>query len=415
MALTRNTQRAVVDTATVWVAALVAALLAQTAVMWLLVALSVQVMGSATGWVRRPWSVVWSVLLVLAAVNSAKWPESDLAEYYAYLDYVKAQSWWALVTDPDSHLSIRVTEPLFRTFMWLLAQASPAPRITFTWGCSLLIYGAATLLCALFIRTWLPDDACDDPVPVVATAAALLAGLTFSLTAHLVRQYLAGALFTLAVVLWVRDRRARVLGLALAATLVHNSAALLWLPLVWSWLHARGPRWALTLLVTVVVAANAGVIGILNDFAEAASLVKDDGRIGLALPALDLTLLILGWRVLSRGPRGDQLRPLWAYCIGLAALLLCIRDVPLLFFRMYFYVEFLRAALMAVLLCLALRHAGRWRPLLATVLLCASAGLCIVRLQGAEWSYQSHPTQVPDWLRMDRLVDRWSAIEQLRL
>lgn len=416
MSSTAMPGRAAATTAGVWLAALAAALLAQTALLWLLLAVVGASAARAAGWVRRPWWPAWALVLLLAVINSTKWPDSDLAEYYQYLAYCKPLDWWTLVSDPDSHLSVRVTEPVFRSFVWLLAQVSPAPRITFGLLSSLMIYGMALTLSAQVINLLQgPEEAASDPAPVVATCVALLLGVTFSLTAHLIRQYLAGGLFMLALMHFVLHRRPAVLLWALVAVLVHNSAVLLWLPLLLAWARPRAPRLFWTVLLLSVALTNSGLIGWLNELIAAGTLLKDDGQIGLALPLLDVAVLGGGWWLLRRSAAGSRLALLWSFCIAFAALLLCIREVPLMFFRTYFFLEFLRVPMLALLLCAGLRRGGDWRaPIAALALLCA-AGLCWTRVQGAEWTYRGTPQSWPEWLQMDRLADRWQKIEDLRL
>ncbi|MEK8045032.1 EpsG family protein [Ideonella margarita] len=416
MTITASSSRPAIATLGLWLAALAAALLAQTALLWVLLALVGASTARAAGWVRRPWWPAWALVLLLAVINSTKWPDSDLAEYYQYLAYCRPLDWWVLVSDPDSHLSVRVTEPVFRSFVWLLAQLSPAPRISFGLMCSMLIYGMALALSAQVVNVLNDsDDNPSDPAPVVAVCVALLLGVTFSLTAHLVRQYLAGGVFMLAMWHFVLHRRPLVLLWAVVAVLVHNSAVLLWLPLMLAWARPLAPRLFWAMLLLAVILTNAGLVGWLNELTAAATLIKDDGQIGLALPLLDLAVLSGGWWLLRSSSSGQRLQLLWYFCIAFAALLLCIREVPLMFFRTYFFLEFLRVPMLALLLCAGLRRGGDWRAPMAVLALLCAAGLCWTRVQGAEWTYRSTPQSWPEWLQMDRLVDRWQKIEDLRL
>jgi hypothetical protein len=400
-------------------AATVAAMLAQTAVFWALLAVCAAQLAMLAGWTRRPWSLAWVAVLLLAVVNSVKWPDSDLAEYYGYLDHAGQTGFWALVLDPETYLSIKVTEPLFRIFAWCISHASPAPRVTFTLLSTIFIYGTALFLCNKAMNWLLPpaqpgaQDA--DPTPMIASCVALLIGLTFSLTGHLVRQYLAGGLFMVGVFGLATDRRSIWLLGPVLSVATHNSAILLWIPLIFSWLYGYSPRSCWLGLLLMVGLANSGLFSFLNDLIEVGKLLQDDGQIGPALPALDVVVLLAGWYLLRREAGAPQRNLLWVYAVAFAALLMTIREVPLMFFRTYFYVEFLRTPLLAMLLVAGLRRCGPWKAPVAALAIVLSLGLCWLRAEGSEWLYQGAAASQPEWWQMSRLMDRWERIESLRL
>jgi EpsG family len=388
------------------------ALLAQTLLAW--VALAALVTLAATQG-RLAWWPAVTVVLLLAVVNSLKWPESDLAEYFTVIDDVRLVSLAALLGDDSALLSIRPTEPAFRMLIWLAAHAEPLPRIAFALFTSLATYGSILWLCHMASSSQRSTDT--DWRPAVASAVALLLGVTFSLTGHLVRQYVAGGLFFIGVFGWSFTGRWRWLVWPCLAVAVHNSAAMLGLPLLLAMLLSTRPRLFVLLLGGVVLAAATNRIPMISDLAEATSFLKDDGQIGLALPTLDALLLALTWGVWrtlsdSQRPSRHVAARLLCFAIALAVLLFCIRDVPLLFFRSYFYLEFLRAPMLAFVISVALRRSGAAGLPLAIVAMLLAALVCWLRVRGADWSYGATHVHWPEWLDVHSVVRRWQMIQK---
>lgn len=405
-------------------AVLATALLAQTAVVWLAAAVMLTVLGGASrrrlGW----WPAV-SVVLVLSAVNSMKWPESDLREYYQYFEHARESSLLSLLAEEDSFLSIRVTEPLFRGYMWLLAHLTPAPRIAFSLLSSMAIYGMALALCARMTNGIAAPNGGSVSrhfvtAASVASATALLAGITFSLTGHLVRQYLAGGVFALGVFGYAFTGRWRWLLLPAVAGAIHNSVLILGAPLLLVLCLGRRPGILAAALLAWLVLAFAGQVTFVNELAEAISFLKEDGEIGIALPALDASVLVSTWLLWRKSPPTARpsvqtMRLLLWFGLALAVLLFSIRDVPLLFFRSYFYVEFLRTPMLAFIVGELLRRTGRSKPAAAAVAFALAAALCWVRVLATDWSYSSSSAVGPDFLWLPSAIERWRSIETLRL
>lgn len=386
-------------------------LAAQTFLVW--VALAGLVTLLMTGG-RIAWWPATATALLLAVVNSLKWPESDLAEYFVILDSVKDLSLGVLLDDESALMSIRPTEPVFRTLLWLVARADPLPRITFALFGGIAVYGALLWLCRrASTPTWSGDTAWQ---AAIATTIALLIGVTFSLVGHLVRQYIAGGLFFIGVFGWALTGRWRWWLWPAIACATHNSALLLVVPLIVSALLAFRPRLFMAVALVVLGASLAGQIPFVSEMAEATSFLKEDGQIGLALPLLDSAVLLVTWLVWRKLPTQDRPAPdttarMLCFGVSLAVVLFCIREVPLLFFRSYFYLEFLRAPMLAFVIAAALRHAGKAAVPGAVLALPLAALLCWQRVRSADWSYGAEHAPWSEWLDMQSVLLRWQSIQ----
>lgn len=395
-----------------------AILAAQTVLSWVALAALAALLLSRNGWV---WVPAAATVLLATVINSLKWPDSDLAEYYAYLDLARTQSVWALLKDEDIFVSIKPTEPLFRALAGLCAHATPSPRIFFSLVCGLVTYGAALAMCRMTTRAWTTANAVATPAAASACAAALLLGITFSLVGHLVRQYLAGAIFFLGFFGYLTSGRKQWLLLPLLAGGIHNGALMLLAPLLLSLLlHAR-PKLLLTLLAAFLAAAELQQIPLLSELATDLSFLKQDGEIGYLLPTLDAGVLVLAWWVWRRTPVSQRpfddrsmARILW-FGMTLGVMLFSVREVSLLLFRSYFFFEFLRVPMLAFVLCAWLRSADAARHALQAMLLACAVTVCWLRAHGSEWVYTSGTTTWPDWADIHHTFERWRSIEGARL
>lgn len=367
---------------------------------------------------RAAWWPAVATVLLLAVVNSLKWPESDLAEYFIVLDGVRQLSLGVLLGDESALISIRSTEPVFRTLIWLLARAEPLPRVAFALFGGIAVYAALLWLCR---RASAPARGTDTAwQAVIGTTIALLIGVTFSLVGHLVRQYLAGGIFFVGVFGWAFTGRWRWWLWPAVACATHNSALLLVVPLVLSAALASRPRLFLAVALTALAASLTGQIPLAGELSEATSFLKEDGQIGLALPLLDSAVLLVAslvWRGLpaQERPSASAVSRLLCFGIALAVLLFCIREVPLLFFRSYFYLEFLRAPMLAFVIAAALQRAGNAAMPGAAIALPLAALLCWLRAHGSDWSYSAEHARWPEWLDIQSVLLRWQSIQNARL
>lgn len=367
---------------------------------------------------RAAWWPAVATVLLLAVVNSLKWPESDLAEYLVVLDGVRQLSLGELLGDESALISIRSTEPVFRTLMWLLARADPLPRIAFALFGGIAVYGALLWLCH---RASAPTRGSDTAwQAAIATTIALLVGVTFSLVGHLVRQYLAGGIFFVGVFGWAFTGRWRWWLWPAVACATHNSALLLVVPLILSAVLASRPRLFMAVALVALAASLAGQFPLVGELAEATSFLKEDGQIGVALPLLDSAVLLVAWLVwrglpVQQRPTAPAVSRLLCFGIALAVLLFCIREVPLLFFRSYFYLEFLRAPMLAFVIAAALRRAGNAAVPGAAIALPLAALLCWLRTRGADWSYSAEHARWPEWLDIQSVLLRWMSIQNALL
>jgi hypothetical protein len=235
------------------------------------------------------------------------------------------------------------------------------------------------------------------------------------LTAHLVRQYVAGSLFALGFCLWAHQRGKLGLAAILTAVTVHSAAAALLVPLAMAMLARRSLRLYAGGLLALSLVFLSGYFANTLDLASQLAYQREDGMQGPLLMALDGGVLMAALAVQALAPPVDAarrlaLRSLLAFAFAQGLVLYFLHDVPFLFFRLYMFVEFTRAALLAVLVHAGLLRAGALRPAAALLLIAVAAATCWTRAATSGWSYlpaESGPTAYT----MPGIADRWSRIE----
>jgi hypothetical protein len=373
---------------------------------------------------RRDMVYMWlplGLIGFLALINSIKWPDSDLKSYYSYVDYVSSTPIVEVLFGADAFLSIRQEEPLFKLIVWLLGKMSGGSRVVFTLATTIFIYVGAMLSCRMLLQTIANDQPRNATfrstrtlIPVV-TCAALLIGITFSLTAHLTRQYLAGSLFFFGLFLWATSSRKWALLLALLAVTIHLSAALLWVPLTLAMVYRRSAVLYGLCLLALIASLATGIFDQLFDLSAQISFLREDGEQGAALQLIDSLIFIVATSMYYSVPaRSTATRrafsTLLAFAVAFATLLLLIHNAPFLFFRAYMYIEFLRAPMVALILYAAMQRLGPLKSHFAVLMLLLGTIVCWERAMSSDWEYTANGAGSAAFTLVG-VLNRWALIQ----
>ena len=374
-------------------------------------------------WCRAPYSVPlllvsWAAFFSL--LTSTKFPESDLLLYLEIYEDLGRQA----LADVFSYavLSIRVTEVAYSIYSYLISTISGGSAFAFVFLTSFLIYLFVVLIAyfAFVGGAGLSARYAHDRSPLLtknpyayaflaAMALASFVAITFSLSGHLVRQYLAGSVLFFGFAVLIFSERRWVIGsiLILLAPLIHNSAAIpaVITILVFVLRHRRAFLWP-----TLVLFAFLGYYGVTfipgyDSVVSEATQAADEGAIHPVIVAADVALVVLALGLNSAHPHLQSKRQLslilWA-CVLFASFLVLVSGVSLLFLRFYFYVEFFRVLLIGFIFG---RYARTVGP--TAVLVAGSFSLLYfsLRFNFSAWDYID---RMPGALFVDisRLADR---------
>jgi hypothetical protein len=207
----------------------------------------------------------------------------------------------------------------------------------------------------------------------------------------------------------------------LLSVLVHRSAVILAPPLLLLLLHQRFPRLAWLGVVLIAAVGLFNPLALFLDLELEQNLLAQEGQQGPMLIALDALLVIGATRfaVPSATPSGAPATmrnsaPFARTCVNLAffaaafaAMLFATREVPLVLFRSYFYLEFIRVPLLAMVFHTALNRLNASQAA-AVGLVVVGCLVCWARTANSEWEYTERGT-VP-W-QLSEIFERWRRIE----
>lgn len=354
---------------------------------------------------RGPYSI--PIMLVswagfFSLLNSTKYPESDLLYYLEIYDDLGLES----LSNVFSYtaLSLRGTEAVYSLYSYLVAMISGRSKIAYVVITSLLIYLFAMLaICLAFLHTIQRDShdrlkgsALLIKAPyvtgfLVATTLGTFVAITFSLSGHLIRQYLAASvlLLGLALLLFTEKRRATGITLIAIAPFIHNSSAIMSVVSVAVYIF-KNNRLALWCIVGGSILIIAYGIDSLSGFDFAVNemvLSMDEGTVHPAIMATDLALLMLAiWlNSTESDPRAKQRMNVILWSVGIFALfLIFVRQIPFYFLRYYFYVEVFRVLIIG---CICGRYAKAIGPAILTSVGLLSLVYFTVRFNASPWDY----------------------------
>lgn len=302
---------------------------------------------------------VVNIIFIFSWMNIEKIPVNDWAWYTKHYLWLEDMPLSSYIGNIFNGMTIKVTEPTYHTLSTLVSRISHGSIPVLALVVTALIYGSVSIGIALLARDRLKSAF----EAILITWIPLSVGITFTLTAQLVRQEIAASLLFLGLaMLWaIRNKTGWLLvGLAL---LTHNSAAFPTLCIIFAaWCVIKlqmPPKYWLPLTLIFGAVLGAGLI--LSPSGENYYISqKSDGNISISIYVLDS--LLIGMLLLARKYLNDLelltntlLASISAYVIFIAT----VSPAPLLLLRMYFYMDFFRAAILTLLIIAILksRHA----------------------------------------------------------
>jgi len=314
---------------------------------WLaLVAMGILARGMLSERIGRP-ALAYTLVSFLALFNTTKRLDGDW--YWYVTDYIAMARISLLDYLQAGGSSIRITEPIYYAFSFALSRLSDGNVFVFALALSLAIYltyiiALEKLMQLYGFHRW---------AAAICIVFAVLAGLTFTQSLHLVRQYLAGSILFLYFVLILEGKNKAAAFLFVLGPLVHNSfvipAGLLAIcAYLWnlSWVKRRYV-WVLFLLLISGYGVGLYLTSVIHFSSFDLASLKDEGSVSVFVVLQDVLLFFVSLvGLLSfRDRQGFCTKSSAVVVLFLASFgsfLLGIHELTLWFLRMYFYVEWFR-------------------------------------------------------------------------
>jgi hypothetical protein len=331
--------------------------------------------------------VFWGIGIFFALMNATKIPQGDWAWYLTYYKLATHTPFNNLMQ--SGNLSIRPTEPIYYGLSYIIGFIFNHNIYIFAIVITLLIY--IPYACGLE-KTFENFDL-NPQMAMAVMILALIAGITFTLSTQLIRQYLAGTLVFLFIAQLLRKHDFAAFVTASIAFLTHNSAII---PVVFAYFAFTATRWEfirrnffkiIILMLGVGWVASRAMVPLATAFSQ--SSLKNDGNISPLVCLGDVILFYaISWAHNHNATENqrDLLRPILFYLSMMAALLLALHQLPLLLLRFYFYFEWMRVfGFISIIMIFSKKMHARQFLYAALVL---SLSVFLLRLRQSPWDYQ---------------------------
>lgn len=273
----------------------------------------------------------------------------DAANYLRYFDYSSTLSLSEFLADVRPDFSIRRSEVLFRLYIW----CSSALRAPFELFNSITIFGIYVSM--IFFGKKIMEALTKPSLSQAASPVGLdrlflvywvlLVCVTFSLTSHVIKQYISIAVFCIGLGLSLNPTKGKLSALILiASTLFHNSALILLIiyfasNLFKSYLTKSRMKLAVAVLAAIIGAILPSLLGPLAVILSYGGL--EGGHIGPTI-FLDAILILSTALITLRRRFNDRMTQLSGFVFLFLCALVLVREVPILFARMYFFMDAIR-------------------------------------------------------------------------
>ncbi|WP_189318433.1 EpsG family protein [Microbacterium oleivorans] len=337
-----------------------------------------------------PQALAVATMLTVAALfawtNAGKGIMGDWGWYVQHYQVLEYTPFSEYIGARIGAVTAEANEPVYYLVADALAKATGANVAVLAIVITLITY--ITIGTAVFIAVL---SVTDKRVAVIAAVTVgMMMGLTFTLSTQLVRQEMAAAFIGLSLVLVAKRRLAIAIPVGLIAVLTHNSALIPAAGVAAAWLIGRGVKHVLIRWVLIGgIFYGLGRLYLTRIGFEYTG--QNDGSISTAVIALDVVIFVAFATLLRQQQHRDPIAHFVLMAVpSFYGFVLGVASQPLPLLRMYFYVEVLRALMLAFIVVFLMK--ARWSALLG--ILAIAVGFIYVELRIAQSPFHFDLTMI---------------------
>ena len=299
--------------------------------------------------------------LLFGWMNVEKIPVSDWAWYtahYRWLETMPLSSYLGGVF--SGGIEIRRSEPVYHTLSAVVSRLSGGSVPVLAVVVTLAIYSSVAAGIAVMVRARIRSAY----EAMLITWVPITIGVTFTLTAQLVRQQMAASLLFMGLtLLWNRNRTlgGAFVGLAL---LTHNSVIFPALCVFATAAIVLVTRLNGAVLGAIVflVGASIGGMFLISPSGETYYISQaNDGNVSTFVYMMDLAIFVALVYFRNKLSDSDRLNTvIVASVVAYAGFIFVMSFAPLLLLRMYFYMDFFRVAMLVLVVREVIRLQSGW-------------------------------------------------------
>ncbi len=323
-----------------------------------------------------------SVTGVFAWMNATKQIFGDWIWYTDHFGYLVNLSLSEYMAGNYAGIQPKETEPIYYAISKALAVASDGNVSVLAIAVTILVYVPLGWAIAKFVM----NQTASTELTGFAVAIAMIVGPTFTLSTQLVRQTIAASFIAAALIAFGMHRSRIGILLIMFAVLTHNAALVPALAILIAAILARAS--AVRAWWIVGIGAMFVVLGLAYIRLQGAGEYRgaSDGSVSYAVIFFDAVLAIIFAVVVLRSATVAYSARLTVLVLpALFGFVLGVISQPLPLLRMYFFIEVVRALIIAFLI-VKVFAARTMRPLLLGVLVLAVV-YCEARIGRAPWGY----------------------------
>jgi len=323
-----------------------------------------------------------SVSSLFAVINILKLQESDLHAYIKYFYLLKDLSFFQ--ASDFVFLNIRYTEVVFRMYVWLLSQIFTT-AVAFVVLSTVIIYFSNIFFTLSFSRRVANNVKSEGWLFLLLSMVwCCFVGITFSLTGHVIRQYLGVSVFALGLLFLMQGRMYVGWLILLLSGLVHNALFLLVPIFIMSLLMSKYLKGlVVTISILLISYSLSGYVNLLGGLAPNILNRGEAENSGMMI-ILDVVLVVLFRIVYRKDMKKKEVAQFNAFVILYSSFLILFHGESLIFLRYYFIFDIIRSVI-GVLLILKLNKDGV--ILISSPLILFSIGFFMFRYSNSPWDY----------------------------
>lgn len=330
------------------------------------------------------------VLILFALVNSSKVFENDIVWYYDHYLWINQYGFDNYYGNTISGVVAKITEPVTYTIFYIIGKIIGDNKVAFITFFSLFIYSIIIFAILNLFKYFNLNR----KYLAIGTFFVLNLGFTFTLSVHLLRQFLAQAIILLAFSLFLRNKKLIPLFLILIALLTHNSSFLI-VFLIFLVLFINKFR---TIISSFMFAVSCFLTFLFSSFLIGTQALsrdgyvnKDDGSIAISVYIMDLILffssLLFFYFLKNKTENIVFFRNfIFQLTILYSIVLIVFFEISLIFLRFSFYFEVIRVFILCFIVKM-ISEKFKYNFFLVTVMFFVSLFYLYLRMESSDFEY----------------------------
>jgi hypothetical protein len=332
--------------------------------------------------------------LIFALINILKMPESDLNNYVEYYNQLSSMSFYTALD--FVYQNIRLSEIIFRMYFWLMAQLSTSISLLIFIS-TVVIYYIVTFF-SLYVSRFYTDNfkSKNNVILLLSIIWCCYVGITFSLTGHVIRQYLSVVVFLLGI-LFLFDRKI-FLGvmITMLAGLVHNAIFLFPILLLFTVVFSKHITKPIIFIPCLIVAYFlSDYLALLQEYFP--SIIGRGSLEGWSssLVFLDGLFLIVYGYLYRNHHRKKYISYINAFLIFFVLFLILFHQESLIFQRYYYFFDVIRSVIGVLIISkLFSKFDSASQSMLIVPFVVFSISIFLFRYDGSPWDYGSNYSSI---------------------